>query len=289
MSAHMFFAAAAAEPRAAGDQPRVRRRRRQGHGQESRRPLRVGGRAGQGGRRGGARTARARRAGRSDRTADHPAVRRVRPEAEPDGLRAQPPPAPRVPVKRSRFSRTQMALLAGTVAMFALAAVLAAVVVFTGGGGGSAPQTPLAAPPPSTTTVTTTAPSPSEESSHRPPRRRTSPSPTAAVAGLSDVDAQGFVGHAARCDAGSTLAAAIRTASSLAIVCETAPGSYYYHGERLSDGANLQMANATPVGGGFDATNPADGARYQVRPDELTISSNGHVDSAEAALEYGAD
>jgi serine/threonine-protein kinase len=104
---------------------------------------------------------------------------------------------------------------------------------------------------------------------------------------MSDTDAQGFVGHAARCDSGSTVAAAIRTASSLAVVCESTPGSYYYHGERLADGANLQLANATPSGGGFDVTNPADGARYQVRPDELTISSNGHVDSSEPALEYG--
>ena len=84
---------------------------------------------------------------------------------------------------------------------------------------------------------------------------------------MSGTDAQGFVGHAARCDAGSTPAAAIRTAKSLAVVCETAPGSYYYHGERLSDGANLQLANAVPAGGGFDVTNPADGARYEVRPD----------------------
>jgi serine/threonine-protein kinase len=104
---------------------------------------------------------------------------------------------------------------------------------------------------------------------------------------MSDTDAQGFVGHAARCDEGSTPAAAIRTASSLAVVCETASGSYYYHGERLSDGANLQLANAVPAGGGFDATNPADGALYQVRPDRLTISSKSRVDSAEPALEYG--
>jgi len=105
---------------------------------------------------------------------------------------------------------------------------------------------------------------------------------------VSGSDAQGFVGHAARCDAGSTVAAAIRTANSLAVICQTAPGSYYYHGERLRDGANVQLANAVPAGGGFDAVNPADGARYQVRPDQLTILSNGHVDSAEPALEYGS-
>jgi serine/threonine protein kinase len=204
------------------------------------------------------------------------------------------PPTPAAPAKRARFSKTQMALLFGTIAMFALAAVLAAVVVLTGGSGGSAPQSPLAVPPPSTTTITTTAPSTTDETSTTPSTTSTTPSTTtspsasgAPISGVSGTDAQGFVGHAARCDAGSSPAAAIRTANSLAVVCQTATGSYYYHGERLSDGANLQLANAVPSDGGFDVTNPADGTRYQVRPNELTISSNGHVDSAEPALEYG--
>ena len=49
----------------------------------------------------------------------------------------------------------------------------------------------------------------------------------------------------------------IRTANSLAIVCETGSGSYYYRGERLSDGAQLRLENATPAGGGYDVVNPA--------------------------------
>ena len=69
-------------------------------------------------------------------------------------------------------------------------------------------------------------------------------------------------------------------------MCETAPGSYYYRGERLSDGAQLQLANAVPAGGGFDAVNPADGSRYQVRPNQLTISSSRATES-DPALEYG--
>ena len=73
------------------------------------------------------------------------------------------------------------------------------------------------------------------------------------------------------------------------MVCETAPGSYSYRGERLSDGANLQLANAVPAGGGFDVTNPADGARYEVRPDRLTILSNGRVDSSEPPLQYASN
>ena len=44
--------------------------------------------------------------------------------------------------------------------------------------------------------------------------------PAAPIAGVSGTDAQGFVGHSARCDAGSSPAAAIRTANSLAIICE---------------------------------------------------------------------
>ena len=209
------------------------------------------------------------------------------------------PPVPSAPVKRARFSRVQVALLLGTIAMFALAGVLAAVVVFTGGS--SQPQSPLAAPV--TTTVTTTEPSTTDETSTTPSTTTsttpstttsttTSTTPTtsgAALAGMPDTDSQGFVGHAARCYAGSSPAAAIRTANSLAVICQTDSGSYYYHGERLSDGANLKLANAVPVGGGFDVVNPADGARYQVRPDQLTISSRGHVDSAEPALEYGTN
>ena len=105
---------------------------------------------------------------------------------------------------------------------------------------------------------------------------------------MSGTDGQGFVGHTARCDAGNTPAAAIRTANSLAVVCESGPGSYYYRGERLRDGANLQLANVSPSGGGYTVTNPADGARYDVQPGMLTISSRSGVDSAEPALEYGS-
>ena len=105
---------------------------------------------------------------------------------------------------------------------------------------------------------------------------------------MTGLDGQGFVGHTARCDPGSSPVAAIQTALSMAVVCETAPGSYEYRGERLRDGANIQLVNAVPAGGGFDVTNPADGARYEVRPDRLRILSNGGVDSDEPALQYGS-
>jgi hypothetical protein len=108
------------------------------------------------------------------------------------------------------------------------------------------------------------------------------------VPGVVGADAQGFVGHSARCDSGTTPAALVRTAQSLAVVCHTGQGSYYYRGERLSDGANIQLSNAAPSPGGFDVTNPADGTRYEVRPDRLTIISNGQVNSSEPVLQYGS-
>lgn len=101
------------------------------------------------------------------------------------------------------------------------------------------------------------------------------------------VDAQGFVGRSARCDPRHSLVALIRTAQSLAVVCQTTPGSFYYHGERLSDGANVKLPNVVGSSNGFDVINPADGTRYKVRPDQLTIISNGYADS-EQALQYAS-
>ena len=108
-----------------------------------------------------------------------------------------------------------------------------------------------------------------------------------ATANVSGTDSQGFIDHTARCVEGTTPAAVIRTASSLAVICQSGPDSFSYRGERLSDGANLQIPTAQRSGNGFVATNPADGARYEVSPDGLTISSFGHVDSSEPPLEYG--
>jgi serine/threonine protein kinase len=212
----------------------------------------------------------------------------VYPNPAGTGFTPYPPQlqVPQTPVRKPRFSSPQVALVAATIALFGVAAVLVALLVSGDPGGGSAPQTTLAVPPSTSTTTETTTETTSPES---PTASTTSPSTSSsALAGVPGTDGQGFVGHTARCDAGSAPAAVIRTAKSLAVVCETAPGSYYYRGERLSDGANIELANAVPSGGGFDVTNPADGARYEVRPDRLTILSNGGVDSAEPALQYAS-
>ncbi|AFM15594.1 serine/threonine protein kinase [Mycolicibacterium chubuense NBB4] len=205
---------------------------------------------------------------------------------------APPPPPPR-PSKR-RFSTGQVALAVATIVLFTAAVVLAAVLVFSGGDNGSAPQTRLAAPAP--TTTETTAPSSSEDTTTDETTTTTtsttpttSTSPTASgkpIKGVSGTDSQGFVGHSARCDEGSKPAAAIRTAQSLAVVCKSGD-SYYYRGERLSDGASLELQNVTKSGAGYTVTNPADGTRYDVQPNQLTISSSRSVDP-EPALEYGS-
>lgn len=184
-----------------------------------------------------------------------------------------PPPAPPMPPPAQpprRFSRGQVGLVVATIALFTAAVVLAAVLVFTGGDSGtSAPRigAPPSSSPSSSATPTTTTQS--------------------AVAGVSGTDSQGFVGHTARCDSQSAPAALIRTSLSLAVICETADGDFYYRGERLRDGANREIRGATRSGDGFVVTG-SDGARYDVQPDRLTISSNGSVDSREPALEYGS-
>ena len=187
-----------------------------------------------------------------------------------------PNPDPSVVAPLPRRPRRQVSgrrVVAGaTVGLFALAGVLGATLVLSGGRSGA--PTPDIAESPSATVES--------------PRAPVTTSNTPAVNGISGTDSQGFVGHTARCDATSTPAALIRTAQSLAIICQTSSGAYYYRGERLRDGANLRLQNATRSGDGFVATNPEDGARYEVMPGLLTISSHGRVDSSEPALEYGS-
>lgn len=177
-----------------------------------------------------------------------------------------PPPVapPAAPVRKS--GRGQAALVAAIIGLFALAIILAVVLVF--GGGGPEPQPRISAP----------------SSSSEAPSSTTT---TSAVEGVSGTDSQGFVGHTARCDSGDTPAALIRTSLSLAIICERSSGDFYYRGERLRDGANREIDGARRSGDGFTVTG-SDGARYDVQPDQLTISSGGSVDSAEPALEYGS-
>jgi serine/threonine-protein kinase len=103
---------------------------------------------------------------------------------------------------------------------------------------------------------------------------------------VKGADGLGFVGETARCDPGNPPALVVRTAKSLAVVCQNLSGTYYYRGERIRDGAHIELSNAERVEDGFDVTNPVDGVVYEVRPNRLRIISYGHVDSSEPVLQY---
>jgi serine/threonine-protein kinase len=196
-----------------------------------------------------------------------------------------PTPPPAQPRSR-RFGKSQVALAASVIVLFGAAVVLASMLIFGNRNSGTQPQTTLAVPPPVTTTetVTPSATSSSPTTTTTTPTTTTSASPvsSAPFAGMSGTDSQGFIGHTTRCDP------AIQTAQSMAVICEMSPGNYQYRGERLRDGANVQLSGATPAAGGFNASNPADGANYEVRPDRLRILSGTHVDSDEPAVQYGS-
>jgi tRNA A-37 threonylcarbamoyl transferase component Bud32 len=167
-----------------------------------------------------------------------------------------------------RVARVPVPVVVGAAAVVVLAAglILAVISVFGNDHHGSPPQTPTAALP---------APS-------APPAPKT-PTLSSPVRGA---DGLGFVGETARCDPGNPPAAVVRTSQSLAVVCQNLSGTYYYRGERIRDGAHIELSNAERVADGFDVTNPVDGVLYEIRPNRLRILSNGHVDSSERVLQY---
>lgn len=90
-------------------------------------------------------------------------------------------------------------------------------------------------------------------------------------------------------DVPGLLSAAIaRTTQSVLVVCQIQPGTFYYRGVRLSDGASIELANAVRSSVGFDVTNPTDGTRYQIRPTSLTIAPPDGKASTEPILEYAS-
>ncbi|OBG41619.1 serine/threonine-protein kinase [Mycobacterium sp. E3198] len=190
----------------------------------------------------------------------------VYPNPDDTGYSPYPPPAPSPQRPVSPVLGRAPAVVAGAAAiLLVVAAVIAAAVILFGNHGGSPPPTASGAPPAPSTTQT--------------------PSLSRPVQGA---DGLGFVGHTARCEPGNPPAAVVRTAQSLAVVCQTAPGSFYYRGERIRDGAHIELTDAVRSSGGFDVTNPENGVRYEVRPDRLRIISNGHVDSSEPVLDYAS-
>lgn len=180
------------------------------------------------------------------------------PNPEDTGYSPYPPVAPGA-VRFGRVGRGPMLLAGLGVLLLVMAALLAVILVFRDGRGSPTPSAP--------------------------PTTAGAPTLSGAVDGA---DGLGFIGHSARCDPANPPAMVLRTAKSLVVVCQKGLQSYYYRGERISDGANIEIANVVRASGGFDATNPANGVRYEVRPQSLTIISGSHVDSAEPVLQYAS-
>jgi serine/threonine-protein kinase len=176
--------------------------------------------------------------------------------------------APQTSTPSQGFGRDQWALAGAAAAVFVVLLGVVGWLAFGQNKTQSAPApTTSDSTPPSTTTVATTA---------------AAPAPL-----LPGTDAQGFVDYeGARCDAGSSVAAAARTTGSVFVVCRSGPGEFYYRGVRLSDGAGIELANAVRSSGGFDVTNPNDGTRYQIRPDGLTIVAPGEQPITEPMVQY---
>ncbi|OBA59860.1 protein kinase [Mycobacterium sp. 1100029.7] len=179
----------------------------------------------------------------------------------PDSEAPSSQAAPSRPVRRVPL---QLALAGAAVLVLIVGLILAVVSVF-----GSHPGSPPQAAP-------SVAPAPSAQPSR-------TPTLSAPVKGA---DGLGFIGETARCDPGNPPAAVVRTGKSLAVVCQNLSGSYYYRGERIRDGAHIELSNAERVDDGFDVTNPVDGVVYQIRPTRLRILSGDHVDSSERVLQY---
>lgn len=191
------------------------------------------------------------------------------PDADP-GDGPEPPPTPPRPARRVVAGRTPLVVTAvATVLLIAGLVLSVKTIVGThhNGAASPSPSTVHAAAPPAST-------------SPPPPLTPTLSRPVKGADGL------GFVGETARCDPGNPPAAVVRTAKSLAVVCQNLSGTYYYRGERIRDGAHIELSNAERVEDGFDVTNPVDGVVYEVRPYRLQIISYGHVDSSEPVLQY---
>lgn len=202
------------------------------------------------------------------RTRPFPAV--ALPDTGPDGDAPEPPPASPRPARRLMVGHAPLVVTAVATVLLIAGLVLSVKSVVGTHHNSSA------------------SPGPSSARAAAPPAQSSSPPPLTPTLSrpVKGADGLGFVGETARCDPGNPPAAVVRTAKSLAVVCQNLSGTYYYRGERIRDGAHIELSNAKPVEDGFDVTNPVDGVVYEVRPHRLRIISYGHVDSSEPVLQY---
>lgn len=119
-----------------------------------------------------------------------------------------------------------------------------------------------------------------------PPPAPALPPPAAAAptAEQSDVDNRGFVGSTARCDSGDTAVVTARTARAAIVICRSRGDDYEYRGERLTDGAYLELDDVRPIAAGYEARNAA--TTYRVSPTELVVLSGEALQSRDPMVSY---
>lgn len=119
------------------------------------------------------------------------------------------------------------------------------------------------------------------------PQTTTAPRVTTTVSGplptVTGTDRQGFISNGPRCNASNPAVAVAITTGSRIVVCETGVGRYYYKGERLSDGATIEIDDPIRTREGFAARN--DDVTYQLSPSGLLILDGGNELGSEPAVE----
>ncbi|MGC0366591.1 hypothetical protein ABH922_004575 [Rhodococcus sp. 27YEA15] len=129
--------------------------------------------------------------------------------------------------------------------------------------------------PPRTTTPSAT---PSATATPR-PTTAVGPAPT-----VSGTDRQGFRYDGPSCNANNPAVAVAVTTGSRVVICQTGVGRYYYKGERLSDGAVIELDDPVRTADGFTVTNKD--VTYKLTSAGLSISANGTQLGNEPALEF---
>lgn len=137
--------------------------------------------------------------------------------------------------------------------------------------------------PYSYSTTTTRAPSAPTTAPRTttPPRVTTSIGPAPTVSGT---DRQGFISGGPSCNSTNPAVAIAVTTGSRIVICETGVGRYYYKGQRLSDGATIELDDPTPTGNGFTVTNKD--VTYKLTSAGLVINGSGGELGREPALEF---
>lgn len=134
---------------------------------------------------------------------------------------------------------------------------------------------------PASKTATAGTPAPRTTAPGTTPPRTTAVEPIPTVSGT---DRQGFVGDGPSCNANNPAVAIAVTTGSRIVVCRTGVGRYYYKGERLSDGAGIELDDPTRTSGGFTATNGD--VTYRLTSGGLVITRGGTELSREQAVEF---